>query len=99
MDVISALTGLKHWENLASCLKVPEWKSSDIQKSTYPLYEVIKYWKEKGDFSWKDLAVALEQCDESRIAYRIKRKYLKVKLVILYPSMIFIHQHGKSSPY
>ena len=95
MDVISALTGLKDWEKLALHLGVPESKSRAIQQSRSqypPLYEVIKYWMKTKNASWEGLAVALEQCGEDRIARSIKRKYVKVKLVILYPvKMLFIH--------
>lgn len=84
MDVISALTGLKDWANLAFHIGVPESKTDDIQKSdtAEPLCEVIKYWMKTGVSSWDGLAVALEQCGEYGIARNIKRKYVKVKLVI-----------------
>ena len=87
MDVISALTGLKtDWKDLAHHLGVPKSHSKVIQTSgsTHPLCEVIEYWIKTADPpSWKDLAVALEKCGEYRIAHNIKRKYEKVKLVIM----------------
>lgn len=94
MDVMSALTGLKDWEYLASHLGIPDSKLRAIQEShsQCPLHEVIDYWIKTKKPSWGDLAVVLEQCGEDRIAHSIKRKYVKVKLVILYPvKMLFIH--------
>ena len=94
MDVMSALTGFNNWENLAFHLGVPEKQARDIQRShsTEPLLGVIKYWLGTPSPSWEQLALALERCGAYQIAHNIKRKYVKVKLVILYPGiMLFIH--------
>ena len=86
MDVMAALTGFNSWEILAFYLGVPEKNVRDIRRlrSTEPLLEVIKYWLGTPHPTWEQLALALEQCGAYQIAYNIKRKYVKVKLVILY---------------
>ena len=85
-DVLSALTNIKNWWNLAYQLGISQEELQTF-RATDPLHEAIKYWIDKGNPTWNKLVHALEQCGETRIAANIRRKYIKVNMrqnVIIY---------------